>query len=722
MSPKLLLSRALRSVYLIPVLFFLLNWPIWLGTHSFSHDAGDGLAAFKFWELAPRYWNWLESAGQPFWLDMGFFRLQDPLTWPLLIPLKLSPLNPLTAFGIFVLIRLCAVGLGAALLAQALGFDWKARQLAAFLTLFGSIGASAYEQLGTIDIALPFLFLGWLAIRFTQTRRGKFLAGAGLVVLHGAFSYHLVLLLPVFLVLGLGILLFYRAALVAFLGALREHWKGALWMTVGIALAFSSVYSATKQRDFLPVLRNMTYNGFVDENGTNLSHNMYKGTNLLNADRMEIGNAGCNQTMHCSQYSLTYLTTFLSPRPIFPEPPWAEYFGFIGRLALVVVLAGLVLGRSKLTTILGTAMGLTFILSLGTKTPFWGLLQSLLPPMMFVRHTHFYLTIWVLMALGLFCIGLERLGARLCASKSGHLIFGLVTAVIIIEGLYFHFTIGRMLKQPVSGQQLRLVASPLPTQLETRVFRFPKSFPTPRSTLATAYGYPAALESLKESFIRNSGAEAVDFVDIRLMGYPTPFILKHTLSSRLLLSPNGEAFKRAFGVFPHGVVSVYPWESAFFDARNQNVTLDALAAGKILLPQDAAATRPVDVTRGEGPTAKVPLKIAGEELEATVEVPRPMLAYFSVPFSVIRSVYIDGRETRFYRANLFGVAVPLSAGTHRVLLRPDLSTKTRATTLYYAAALMLFLYLYRELRSKQPAPVKKSRREGWGQLGEPVRA
>lgn len=680
--------KALKSHVFVPVLFCLLNWKIWSGTHGFIHDTGDGIGAFKFASLLPKYWNWFEAGGQPYWYDLA--RLQDPVSWLLLAPLKLLPLETFTAYGIFILLRIGVLGVGVSLLVASLGFRWRVRQLATGLVLFGSLGASIYEQIGMLDLMLPFVFSLWCLVRLAQTNRGIFLAGIGILVVHCSIGYHLVMLTPLLALLGIGTFLFYRPQLLGLARALKQRPLGLATLAAGTILLFLSVLTATQEPGLLPMTRNLRYNSLVSENGTNLNHDVYGGRNLFDTARLQTGTEECHKSMHCSEYYVDYLTSFFAPDTR-GNPISVEFTAFIGRSALLIALAGLFLGRRKLGWLFGLTAGFSFLLSLGTQTFVWPLTQRLFPLLGYVRHTHFYVCLFTLSLVGLFCVGAEWLEKKRRA-------FSWIAIVLIGEVLFFHFRQGVTVQMPLPSALRALVNAPLPDRMVEREARAFNPFTLPQTSVGSAYGRPTALEPVNVATSRPARDKGLDTFDIRFLGFVTPFMLRHTLRARLVLSEEPEAFKRAFGVRPYSILSLHPWKSVRYRDPNDPAELSKMAAGenhasKLLLPFAQKAEM-------KEPSAEfgIPIRIAGESLFATTHSLTPRLAYLAVPSSHIADILLDGNKAEFFKANIFGVALPLPAGAHTLEIKPNLETARAVFRYFYLGSFLLFLFLYLEYR------------------------
>lgn len=700
--------RLAQSSFFVPFLFVLANWQIWLGTHSFHHDTGDGLAAFKFASFVPRYWNWFESAGQPYWLDVALFRLHDPLAWLLLAPLKALPFTPLVAFGLFILLRIAILGVGVSLLMKALGFSWKIRQLGVALTLFGSIGSGTFEQLGMLDISLPFVYLSWCCLRFAQTKGRRFLAGIGLVVVHCSFGYHLLMLVPVAAAVLLTGTFAFRRELWTFFGDLAGAKLSLAIVAASILLAGASAALSSRQEGFVPILRNTEYSSSMDREGNNLSPTVYRGINLFDSSRLSTANLKCHVNAFCGEYSAKYLSIFavLLPGEI---QPWGELTGFLGRMALLLALFGIVFGRRPLNVVATVMVISTFGLSLGGQFPLWPISQKLFPPLAMVRHTHFYLSLIVLSLVVLSCLGMEALKRRpipktiaivvllagmawtylttehlpffigpgawpLTAALLGAgvpMLFVLkgtrpaLGALLIAEILVFHFSYGAIYKRPVSDFQRELINRPLSRTILTRALRFYNPYGFPRSALGTAFNFPTAVEPVARLVRSKPANDEVSAEDVRVVGYPTPFVLEHTLRRRLILADKGEAFKRAFGIRPYGIFSISGKEA-------------------------------------------IPMEIEGENLRAVAVADAPTSAYLSVPFPHIAEVLVDGRPVPFTEANAFGLSFNLDSGAHDVLVRPKVATGKKVILLFYLASFLSLLQLYfaarRELNWRREVP------------------
>ena len=682
------MARFFRSKYFVPALFFLLNWKIWLGTHGFVHDTGDGIAAFKFASFLPKYWNWFEAAGQPYWYDLA--RLQDPVSWLLIFPLKLLPLGTFTAYGIFILLRICVLGVGIGLLVDSLGFNWRARNLGVFVALFGSLAAGIYEQIGMLDLALPFVFISWCLIRLAQTDKGVYLAGIGVVLIHGSIGYHLVMLTPGLLIAGIGAAIFFRPQFFSLFRALKRRALGLATLAVGTGFLFASLLATTHENGLLPMTRNMHYNSVLDVHGKNLNGGVYGGRNIFDTTRFATANSDCHKSMQCSEYYPEYLITlFTSSAAGFPIGN--EFILFIGRVALLLGLLALFGARRKLCYVLWAEVGMAFLLSLGTQTFVWPLAQRAFPLMGYVRHTHFFSGFMVLGLIGLFCIGYEFIESRVPSLRK------MLVTLIIFEGLLFHFRQGVPAQMSLPQGLKALVSPSLPAEIVSREVRAFNPYAIPQTSAGTAYGRPTALEPVKSDAWRPPRVGELDDFDIRWMGFVTPFMLKHTVKTRLFLSSNPEAFKRAFGVRPYSVLSLHPWKDVQFMEPDADRGLAKIANGKILVSKGLRAFR--QSSNGE-PMFDLPLRIQGENLAAEVNAPASMVAYLSLSYPHISGVFVDGKSTEFFKSNLFGLAFALPAGVHSIVIRPEMGTAYNVFLLFYVGSFLLILYLALEYRGQ----------------------
>ena len=708
------IQKFVDSISFIPAVFFLLNLPLCLGLRTFTHDTGDGIAAFKFWTLSPQYWNWFESGGQPFWHDLSTFRLHDPLHWPLLLLLKSLPIPTLASFNLFILFRISLIGVGIELLNGALGFSKRTGQLIAFIALFSGLGASIYEQLGMHDIVFPFLFFLWASLKLHQTQQTKYIIALGLVSLHCSMSYHIFYLIPIFFAVFIVCAILKPRELKFFSLTLKSHYRGIITISFATLLALFSMKIATTDPNLLPVLRNMTYGSFVNSSGENITSGFYRGRNLLKQSQLKVSPDECNRTMHCSFYKLNYLKSFLTGSPAFPGIISAEYSGYLGRITLVVALIGL-FTSGFLKNVMLVNLVLSLVLSLGNQTPLWSFVQRVFPPLSYTRHTHFYLAIFSITILGLFAIGFERLRNNPFPKRKT--VLCLLSLGIITEGLLYHFTEGFRIQEVTLSGQNELISKPLPEFLTSREFRLSYPASVPRSGAATTFSTPSALESVLYGFGRPPRIKdgELDFVDIQTIGFVTPFLLKHTFSSRLLLSTNPNAFKRAFGVFPYGVFTLYPLGSIFTESESSEETLHAIETGKLLIPksmetwlQSRAVLSPLKsaepsqlLTRADFNSEPVPVRLNKDKLVTSVDLKSPQIAYLSLPFPHIRSILIDGVSTPFFQANIFGIAFLLTSGRHKITIIADVARGGIIIQLYYSAFLILFGYGFMAIRKER---------------------
>lgn len=695
------MNKLVRSHFFVPVIFFLLNWKVWLGTRGFVHDTGDQIGAFKFASFIPKYWNWFESGGQPYWYDLA--RLHDPFSWLAMVILKALPIDTYAAYGIFVLLRIMALGVGISLLVNSLGFSWRVRQLATFLALFASLAASIYIQSGMLDIAFPFVMILYCLIRLAQTDRGVYLAGIGLVILHCSLAYSLVMLPPVFLMLGIATAILYPSSMLALGRALKKRVLGIATIGFGTAILSFSTLTATNEAGFLPMTRNVHYNSPVDINGTNLSRDEYGRRNIYDTSPLAAASNHCFKTMRCTEYYADYLVSFLRPDTS-GNPITAEFVGFIGRAALLISLLGLFLGRRKLAWIFASALVTSLFLSFGTQYAAWPLAQRVFPFLEYARHTHFYLSLVVVSLLGLFCVGFEAIEKRRADLAR------LAAMIVIAEGFWFHFAKAVPVQEPVDPELRDLVAQPLPDKIVTRAARFLNPFTLPQTSVATSYGHPNALEPVYFKLDRPPRAGDLDTYDIRYLGYVLPFMLKHTMRARLLLSEDPVAFKRAFGVAPFSILSLHPWQTVRYREPDGEITLPDIASGVNLVAKGLASVAPKEVSPGATASYGIPLTIDGENLTAVVSSPNPAMAYLALPFPHIAEVRIDGVKTDIFKANVFGIALAFPAGKHTLTIEPDLLTARKVFFFFYAGAFLMLGYFVVECGRRSTFPVKELRR------------
>lgn len=624
------------------MIFFLLNWPLWQGRAHFVGDTGDGIAAFKFLSLPVRYWNWIEAAGQPFWMDLAIFRLQDPLVWLFAFPLKWLPLATLTAFQIFILVEFCAFGLGVDLLARSLGLRARTAQVTAFLALFGGLGAGMYHQFGMFYVALPFVYGLWCAVRLAQTGRGRYLAGAGLVLIYGSLSYHLLMLAPFFA--GLAAWQFrplWRG--------LRENLAGLAIVLLGALLATFSAYTALHHPGQIPALRNTFYMTLLDERGNKEADQYYAAGNLFEASLLSEAEA-CRTTAACATYDPARLLTFLLPG----RAETGEAIGFIGRIGILLAIFGAVAARRRrLPRACLAVFAGALLLSAGHRGWLWPIVQSVLPGFFLIRHTHFYLAILSLAAIGLAGVGLETISDR----RARALLLGLILA----EGLQFHFAFTLPHAVPTAAVQREMISEPLITELTSRELRAYNPFQAPRTAVGTALGIPTAIEAID----RASSAFIAKDKEIRVLGFITPFVLAETLRARLTLSSRREDFGRAFGVKPYGVLS--------------------------------------GVTMADGVNPRV--TIVGNNLVSTLVSKTETRAYLAIPYGQIATIDIDGAAVPFKKERGFGLAFTVPPGAHTLTVKPEGATAFQVLALYYSGAFLIWGYLALSLLVREIRPL-----------------
>lgn len=709
-----LFSKVFLSFWFAPTLLILANLPVLQGGEAFHHDTGDGIAAFKFVGVIPRLWNWFENAGQPFWHDLTIFRFHDPLVWPVLLPLKVLPLEPYLAYTLFILIRIWTLGLGTSLLLNSLGFSKTIRQVGAFIALFGSLGASVYEQWGMLDIAFPFLFLLWALIRLVQTREGKYLAVIGVLLIHGVYNYHILLLGPTFFLIGILVAIFFRNRFVSFIQLLMTlRWR-VLFVLFTTGLAGTSAYLSAKRPELTPILRNVEYGSHVDNFGNNTDQTIYQGVNVFDSSRLESSGVLCGVNTFCSEYHSDYLSVFYKLLP-WDIHPWGESIGFVGRLALLIALIGACFGRRPLSFLGLALLFSSYGLSLGSKSFLWPLVKNIFPLLSVVRHSHFYLAIMVLALIFLTCLGLEVFQRWATAKNSWlnwktfflptclllywvyqttehipygiHLkdwpivfclgvgivvlvlvrrgCFAMLISIMVLEILIFQFSFGRHYKRPLRPVQRELINRSLGNSFINRAIRFYNPYPFPRSALSTVFNFPTAIEPVSRKILQRSSDDAARPYDIRTIGNVTPFVLTYTLKARLALSERGEEFKRAFGVMPYSILSVKP---------------------KRAKPED----------RGDG----FPLQINGNNLLASVTVKEPSRVYLSVPYPYIVKVLVNGDRVAFSQDHQFGLGFDLEAGRYDLEVFPTISGYVTILNFFYLGSLLAMAHLFLSFRAQ----------------------
>lgn len=691
-------TKLLTSPFLVPAIYFLALWPIWLGWSTFGHDTADGLSAFKWAQFPPVYWNWLESGGHPFWFDMAFFRTSEPLAWLAIFPLKLLPISTITAYNIYALLRIVLLGVGASLLLRSLHFSWWVTHLGTCVVLFGSLGTSAFEQSGVLDLTIPFVFICWCLVRLGQTGKSRYVVGAGLATMHGVMSYHLLFAVPVFFIMAVLGVIFFRSEFYTLVRAAVARWKVVLLMGVCVALVAASHFVAVKEKGLLPLARTLLYNSFVNKHGKNLNlQGGYAGSNVFQKRDLSTDVDNCHKTMHCSEYAPKWLPSFvLWPKAPYGSDHWAEYTGFIGRAALILALAGLWFTRAKLGGFLGALAVATFFLSLGSQGGLWPFLREFLPGMKYVRHTHSLLGVFVLLLVGLFCLGIERAG------RDRRWRMALVL-VALGELAYFHAVWARSLLKPIYPEQRHYTSLPLPKTLESRALRSYNPYPTPRTGVATAWSLPLATEAVEEKWLKEDAETSPQF--LRLFGFVTPFMSEHYLRSRLYLSDNVFAMRKALGVHPNSVFTLHSWSKLNSTARTREEVLTAIRTGEVVAPPEISAGAPAKADTL--PPQNLALEIIGETLAADFESPTDRLAYLSLPFAHISRVLIDGKPVPFHHANVYGIAFGVPAGRHRLFIQPDLSTRNRVFLLFYFGyflALFVLSWAVKQRKETVPSP------------------
>ncbi len=506
------LAKFFYSPYLVPFLFLLFHYGVFTGIEGFSHDAGDGLAAFKFFSFPPRYWNWMENTGQPFWLDMAWFRVQDPLWWPLLALCKALPLGTLAAFHTFLLLRIAVLGVGIGLLFRDFGARGMARQLGVALALFGSFGANLFAQFGLFDLGFTFVF----GLYFFRRRSWWALTA---VFVSATQSYTALLLFPFALVAALR---YHRV--------LRAHWREVGTGLVVVSLAAASSFVAVREEGLLPILRSLRYHSTVDETGRNLTRGSDFGKSVFDKAALD-STKTCHTEKFCSESSWSWLVDLFSPKQ--DGKHYASYLTVTGLLA---ALLGLILMPWRGRVAVGVFALLSFLLSLGSKTPLWGLTQTLFPFLYVVRHTHHLMSLTVLALCFAAAMALTQIPNR-------RLVAFLALVAVLELFAFDRWTAFRVRTEPSTALK-ELVRTPLPQTFMTREFRPAFRHPSPRSGWATLSGIPTALENAPE------GNQPRHF------GAVTSFYWESYVRARL--SKKEPDLRRAFGVRPNPVVSVSP--------------------------------------------------------------------------------------------------------------------------------------------------------------------
>lgn len=573
------LSRLLSWPFLVPLLFLLFHHGVFRGVVAFSHDAGDGLAAYKFFSFPPRYWNWLENTGQPFWLDMAWFRLQDPLWWPLLALCKALPFGTFTGFQVFLLVRIAILGVGIALLFERLGARGVAKQLGVAMALFGSVGANLFAQFGLFDLAFTFVFGLYFLLRGSWP-------GFAVVLISATQSYLLLLLFPFLLIAALALR--------------RKLWRAEVLVTVAVvSLALGSTLVAVRQTGLLPILRTLRYHSVVDETGRNLTKGSDFGRNVF--DTAALANREtCHEAKFCSESSWSWLGDLFKP-----SQSGAHYTSYLTVTGLLLAWIGFCLVPWRGRAIVASFAGFSFLLSLGSKTPLWGSLQAAFPFLHYVRHTHHLMSLSVLALILAASVALTQISRRALLVALGGLI-------VLELAAFEHWTGYRARTEPPEALKA-VVDAPRKESFVSRRWRPTARFPSPRSGWATLTGTPAALENAP---LAKSQGEARHF------GAVTSFYWESYVRARL---GRGD-LKKTFGVEPSPVVAVstgpVPAVNVEGDRLRVRINLNQPESAYFAVPFDAVAKLEVNgkaasFVKAQGFGVSVPLEAGPSEVVLT---------------------------------------------------------------------------------------------------------
>lgn len=663
-------SCVLGSVWLVPLLFLVLNYNVVLGRSVFSHDTADGLAAFKFVLLGksffPPYWNWLDVTGLPFWLDMGWFRAQDPLMWLPMTLLRRLPLRVEHAFNLFLLVRMVMVGFGLALLFREFRFSPFLRNACVGMVLFGGLGHVFFRSVGMLDTIFGMVFLLFWGIRFLRTEKAGYAVLWGFFFVHSTLSYHIIFTM---LVLGFTLLLWclFNPAFLKSLGAIVLRNSPVLAVVlVMVVSSLASVLAATKQQGIVPLLRSTVMGSTVSSDGFALSPKLIKGNNILSRDRLSQKISDCGVSMNCAVLTQADLETLVKYEP-------REANAYITYGGLFAAVASLFFLRTPLFWVTCGATLFSLLCGLGMQTPFYPALQIVIPVTQWVRHTEFFLPIFVLglvLMAGQFGMWLQ---ARLEKLSWLPMLF---LALVLTEGFVYHHKVGKTYlrdfntKSPVS-QELIFTFS-------TRAYRVHRQW-MPRWFEGVLTGRATALEGSTK--FRTASDDILRFQNI------PSFVGTDYLKARLDYSSDLDALKVVFGIIPQPVFRWYPQSSISLPGGERVADVQLVRTGRLILDNPPSSTSGA-VSPMDALPPLTPVRIEGDNLVVRPNVPAKGWGYLAIAHSLVQDVFVDQQRVDFYRAQKFGIAFPLERGNSRVEIRPDLSTAHSVKVLYYGSYLL----------------------------------
>ena len=596
-----------------------MNYRLVLGRHTVAFDTGDGLASFRFFKLPIPYWNWFEGAGQPFWTELAVYRMQDPLMWPLILLAKnLSP-DLIIQFNLYVLFRISLLSVGIYYLFRALNLSRMATQMGTIVATMGSTVSMALYSIGILDLLSAFVGISLFGLLYLQHQSRGFLILLTLMCLHASITYHIVYLLPLFL----GVALIFREQRIGVFELLRRDFKWILRSVLLIAARLGAQWLAVTDRHLVPLLRSIFYNTEVDAAGKILSADGVGHGRSIFENSLKTPVEACGKLFHCAPHTFQHLKTFLH-QGVF----WSRT-GFVTVVGLLLLLYSLSLFRERRIRVVWGLTLFCFALSLGHHFPFWSLAQSLLPPLQFLRHTGFYVSLYTLFLCLLIAYAWER---------QKHFRW-LMVVLMLGELAYFNrYQMGRFLEFTTPTQHAELNTLHADT-FKFRKFRLLNGYGAPRSSLGTAFGIPTVAEPLfvQDLHVTQTHQDRSD--NPRFFGNINLFQSRPTTIARVHLDK--ETLSQAAGVFP------YPLLTSNGDAYA--------------------------------------VRFHGDSVEATLEVSTAREFYAAFSSEVLDQVLLNDRLLTFSSAQQFGVTFDVPPGIHTLRLVPQLGRRNAIYALYYGA-------------------------------------
>lgn len=724
-----ILTRLFETTWWVPLLYLVLNHHAVRGHVVFYHDTRDGLAAFKFALLSPTlipaYWNWLDMTGVPFWLDMGWFRVQDPLMWLPLLVLKALPFGIEHKFNLYMLFRIFLLGVGLGLLFKEFRFQTFVRNACVAMVLFGGLGQVFFPSVGMLDTTFGLTFLLYFGIRFFKTRNALFALLWSAFFVHATLSYHI---LYIICVLGITFLLslgFIRGATKEVFEALKSNVASLVVVAMICGASLASVFLATKQKNLTPILRNIPFNSTVSPDGICMTPGLQYGNSIYSWENMTHKSSECGTDFYCAELSPSDLMSLVRY-----ERVW-ETNCFITFLGLISVLVGVFFVRTRLFWLTLTMTVFSLLCGLGHHTPFYPFFQGVLPIPGWVRHTEFFTPFFVvgliLMAgqalthllmlvdksgwltnrrkiaggvflAGYFSVLASQVVTPGLAEKRFLLVLGgmalltiyllrkkayapLLVSLALGEGVLLYIKVAHFYR--LQPDPLRtIISETMPTEFRSRQYRVLNLDYGPRWFDGVVAGTATAFEG-GDNFTQGD-KDTLNFLNI------PSFSVSGYLEARLAYADNLKASKKVFGVSPEPVFRLYPTDHIEILSQDRALNARQINEDKLLL-DPSKTVLPVPGSSPSPTGESTPLRVQGNELTLAAHTSAPGWAYLSLPYAIIDEVTLDGRPISFQPAQDFGIAFPLPAGQSHLVIHPDTSTARVVYALYYGSYLTVGL-------------------------------